>query len=320
MAHRLHKILRTLIITSTLFFTTIFLLIAYFFFGFHSSAKKIEPRLAFWMSHSWSQGTSENYFELSKKVKELKITDLYFHVGPIEADGTLAKDLNIFSPGLDTLSSTNYAWIGQIRSKIDLDNPDIRKKIINSSEWLLRQGFDGIHIDIEPVKDEDENFFKLLEEFRTALPDTKISVAADEWQPDFLSLAVSKMFGAKIESYWTSEQIIRTMEYADQLVLMTYDTGFKDPKLYSWWVEQETLSVSKLIPDGKEFFVGIPSYDEGSNFNPEAENLKTGLKGFLKGIQNYRSKLDNISGLAIYTYWHMSEDEFNILKNYETNF
>lgn len=310
---RTQKIVRLLITAVTMFFTTGFLLIAYFFFGFHSGAEMDKPRLAFWMEHAWSSDARDMAL-LEQRVKDLNISDLYFHVGPLAEDGSLADDLHYISE-FKNLGTANYAWIGQLRSEIDLDNQDVRSRIVESSKWIVSQGFDGIHLNIEPVRHDDTAYFELLKELRAALPDAKISIATDEWQPHFISLFIADILDTKIQSYWQAEQIKTAAEYVDQIVVMTYDTGFKDPDLYAWWVEQQTISLSSILPEGKELFIGIPSYDEGSNIDPKAENIETGLKGFKKGVQNYRSDADKITGLAIYPYWTMDDSEWEALKN-----
>ena len=299
-------LLRTLIVAILGGFTLLFLAIAYYVFGVHSDSRLVEPNLAFWMEHEWSTGTTKDFYYLAEKVEEHGITDLYFHVGPIDGNGNLANDLNIFTAGLDSLNTTNYAWIGQIRSQIKLNKPEVREQIIASSEWVLSKGFDGIHIDIEPVHHDDTDFITLLTELRTALnetyPDIKISVAMDEWQPHIPSILLGLLYDVNVESYWTSSQVKEVSQYADQMVVMTYDTNFHDPSLYSWWVEQQTIRLSNLVPENTELFIGIPSYEEGSSLDPDAENIKTGITGFYRGATNYRSNLDRITGIAIYSY------------------
>ena len=303
----LQRFIRVLIVVILGGFTLLFLAIAWFIFGVHSTNKLVDSNLAFWMEHDWSTGTQNNFFDLSQKIEDYGITDLYFHVGPIAEDGSLATDLNVFTAGLETLSTTNYAWLGQLRSKIDLDDPEIRSAIVSSAEWILTKGFDGIHLDIEPVRHDDDAFPALVQELRRAIPDTKISVAMDEWQPHLLSLLLGT------QSYWTSKQVKTISEFADQMVVMTYDTGFHDPRLYTWWVEQETIALSRLVPEGTEVFIGIPSYEEGESIDPNTENIETGITGFYRGVQNLRSKIENLTGIAIYAYWEMDSDEWTLL-------
>lgn len=308
----INRIVRTLIVFTIGSFILLFSAFAWFVVGIHSDSQLTTPRLAFWMEHDWVTGTSKDFYYLAEKVKEYGVTDLYFHVGPIESDGSLASDLNIFTPGFEALGTTNYAWIGQVRSQIDLDDPEVRAQIIKASQWVLDQGFDGIHVDIEPVKHEDTSFVDLLVEMKEELPETtKISVAMDEWQPHMLSIMLGNYLDQKIESYWTSDQVRAVSEYVDQIVVMTYDTKFSDGALYSWWVEQQTIALSKLIPEeGVELFIGIPSYETGEGIDPEAENVETGVRGFYQGLTNLRSKWEKISGIAIYSYWEMDSDEW----------
>lgn len=307
----------------------------WYVFGVHIQSRQAPARLAFWMEHSWSTGLdssqSGNYNLLVEQVDIYGITDLYFHVGPIEEGGTLADDLAIFTPGLEALGTTNYAWIGQVRSQIDLSTQTVRQQIIESSEWLIDQGFDGIHIDIEPVRPGDADFMLLLEEMDAAgLP--KISIAIDEWQPHFLSQLLAWHIDQSIESYWTKDQIKEAAIYADQIVVMTYDTNFNEPRLYTWWVEQQTIALSRFLSaadaavasaaadaagnaaEPTELFIGLPSYDEGASINPAAENLQSGLAGFRLGVQNLRSKSGAITGVAIYPYWEMDDSEWATLQ------
>lgn len=298
MFRKLQKIIRLLIVLSTSGFTLLFLGSAWFFYGVHLGNPPAQTNLAFWLEHDWSTGTQNNFFELNERVKNLSIKDLYFHVGPLTETGGLAEDLDIFTPGLDALPSNNYAWIGQIRNKIDLENPSVRAGILESANWVLGRGFDGIHVDIEPVYDDDQAFYTLIEELRTAYPNIKISVALDHWVP-----------GVR------TRQVKAIAPYVDQIVVMTYDTKFHDPALYAWWVEQQTIMMSRRMPKNVELMVGIPNYETGSAIDPLAENLQTGITGYQRALTNLRSKKNRIGGLAIYAYWEMDQSEWDLLQN-----
>jgi hypothetical protein len=308
----------TKFLSLVLFSLLILFLAGWLFFGegIHSPGKTIEPRVAFWMEHAWASAELQNYEKLLNEIEALNITDLYFHVGPISEEGKLATDLNLGAMKLEDLSTINYAWIGQIRAKIELSDPAIRSKIVDACVWLVDSGFDGIHVDIEPVRPGDEDFLLLIQEIKAKLPQVPLSVAMDQWQPEKLSDLVAKAINTSIESYWTTQQVENVAEFADQLVVMTYDTGFNRSDLYSWWVEQQTLSLSRILDSNTELFIGLPTYDEGSSINPHAENLESGLKGFQAGIENLRSKKNNIQGLALYPYWEMSTEEWDTLKSW----
>ncbi|MFT7184325.1 MAG: hypothetical protein ACI9QC_000664 [Oceanicoccus sp.] len=310
------RIARILIVSVTVTFLTFAIITAWYVFGFHSSSRLTPPEVAFWMQHSWVTAEHENFVDLAHELDALPASSLYFHVGPINEDGTLADDLEIKPANFNTLPSTNYAWLGQIRSKIELSDPEVRATIISSAEWLLDQGFDGIHLDIEPIRPDDTDFPLLVQEMNAALPGTPISVAMDEWQPDLITQMVANWYDVSIVSYWSSEQVVALMPYVDEFVVMTYDTGFHDPAFFSWWVEQQTIALSKLMDDDTKLLIALPVYSEGSNFDPEAENIETGLVGYTRGLTNLRSNSDSIDGIALYPYWEMDEAEWQVLKTY----
>ncbi len=307
------KTLRSLILFFVVFFTGFFSAVIWFWFGIHLE-KEHTTRLAFWLPHDFSTG-AQNPSTLLAQFQDLPVTDLYFHVGPIQPDGSLASDLHFQASTFTTLPSTDYAWLGQIRSTIDLDSPTVRAKIVDSATWLIDQGFEGIHLDIEPVREDDTAFLTLLQELKTALPTTPLSVAMDEWQPDQLTQWVANYFDVAIESYWSTEQVQSVLPFIDQLVVMTYDTGFKDPDLYSWWVEQQTVALSNRVGSDVELFIGIPCYDEGAHFDPKAENLNSALLGYERGVENLRTQTEAVTGLAVYPYWKMDTAEWTSLKD-----
>ncbi|MBU0981895.1 hypothetical protein KKC94_04360 [Patescibacteria group bacterium] len=315
MFSQIQKITRALIVLTFSCFTIFFLAVAWFGFGVHKENFPQEPSVALWMEHSWSRGTEKDFYALRERIQDLPVTDLYFHVGPLGPNGELADDLQIFVPGLEALPTVNYAWIGQLHSEIDLQNPLVRQGIINSASWILTKGFDGIHIDIEPVYNKDDGFFLLLEEMRSALPSAKISVAMDEWQPHLMSQLVGWLFKKDIKSYWSTAQVRRASAFADQLTVMTYDTRFHDPALYTWWVEQQVVALSKIVPEDTELFIGIPAYEDGQGIDPQAENVQTGLAGLTRGLSNVRSKPQNVTGVAIYSYWEMDDSEWSLIEN-----
>lgn len=282
--------------------------------GLYSQEKAQEPELAFWMEHAWHTVAPPDIDELKKRIDEHGIDTLYFHVGPLGEQGQLPEDLMVQTELLNQLPTENHAWIGQIRDKIELDNPDVRTTIVSESSQLLEQGFDGIHIDIEPVRAHDEAFLLLVAELRAAHPETQISIAMDEWQPYWIGRILNWAFDINLDSDWNTKQVQVLASLVDQMVVMTYDTQFKDPLLYQWWVEQQTIFLSRIVPKGTELYIGVPSYHSGLAIDPTVENVQTGINGFQQGRYNIRSMGKKVTGLAIYSYWEMQEHEWALLK------
>ena len=214
----------------------------------------------------------------------------------------------------------NYqAWLGQIRSKIDLSDEEVRKNI-GKEVLILTQfvGFDGIHYDIEPVWDGDEDFIELLAETRDVLgEDYEMSVALAEYIPGVFLWFFEDVF--ELKNYNTEVNYQNVAQYADQIAVMVYDTSIKQPWLYRWLVSEQTIRLSRLL-EGTELFVGIPAYDYYDDefiqaevarewFDPEVENVENGLRGIVKGLNNLRSKGENFARVAIYPYWQIEDEE-----------
>ena len=99
-------------------------------------------------------------------------------------------------------------------------------------------------------------------------------------------------------------------KYADQIVVMVYDTGINSDWLYRWVVQEQTIRVTALLPY-KEVFIAIPSYDDDKEgFNPLVENMKNGMEGIRDGMNNFRSNENSFAGAAIYSFWETDDEEW----------
>ncbi len=302
----------------------VFVIFVYLFVGISSS----EPgsfynsgHNAIWLEHEWV-GEKKSEAEIQQLVNKLKfnqIDTVFVHSGPFEYNGKIPGSVYPYATYfLQTARKFDptiqyQAWLGQRRSFLDLDEEEYRKNV--SKEALLMTkivGFDGIHFDIEPVWDGDEGFIKLLSEVRGAIgEEKKISVALAEFIPESIVWITQKSHN--LRNYNTEVNYLNVAQYADQLVAMVYDTGIDSPWMYRFLLREETIWLSQLL-DGKELFIGLPSYDEGVGFNPVAENLENGLLGVTSGLNNIRSEEENFAGVAIYAYWEMDEGEWDAMQ------
>jgi hypothetical protein len=306
---------------------TMFILVWLFFIGFSSnqSGKFFNKgHNAIWIGHEWvgEKKTDAEVQKLVNTLKKYQFDTVFVHVGPLNSDGgvepkTYEYSIDFIDQVRKFDKSIEYqAWLGQIRSKIDLDNEDVRKNIKDLSIILTRMiGFDGIHFDIEPVWDEDLGFIEVLKEVSVALPDDKkISVALAEFIPESFIWFTENIH--EFKNYNSEVNYENVAKYADQIVVMVYDTGIDNDWLYRWIVSEQTIRVTNLLDD-KEVFIAIPAYEDlKDGFNPEVENVENGLTGIIKGLNNFRSEEDNFSGVAIYPFWEISEEEWGIYEKF----
>lgn len=282
---------------------------------------------AVWLGHEWAQD-AKNDAEIDALVDRLaahQVDTIFVHCGPLGEDGKISPEryaavLNF----VDKVKGRDHgmkilAWLGQIRTKLNLGDPEIRENIVRTAQIFTKMiGMDGVHYDIEPVWDKDDGFIELLKETRDGVGDGKmISVALAEFIPNSFIWWTANVFDFK--NYNTELNYLNVASYADQIVDMVYDTGIDRKFLYEWFVKEQVIWVtdllSNLVADGRrvEFLIGIPAYEEAKEgFNPEAENVGSGIVGVVNGLNDIRSESDYFDGIAIYADFEMSELEWGI--------
>jgi len=281
---------------------------------------------AVWIGHEWvgENKTDQEIQELVNNFKKYEIDTVFVHVGPINKKGSVDPEtykfsLNFVDKAKIFDENIEYqAWLGQIRRKIDLSNDDIRHNISNLCVVLTEiLGFDGIHFEIEPVWDGDRNFIELLAEVREDLKDgKKISVALAELIPQSILWLTEHIY--TFENYNSEVNYLNVAMYADQIVAMVYDLDIDSGWFYRWVVSEQTIRITDLIGD-KEVFIAIPAYDDKNKESDvkadNVENIENGLRGIAKGLNNFRSNEDSFAGVAIYSYWEIDEEEWEIYEN-----
>src|SRR5688572_8620322 len=161
---------------------------------------------ALWARHQWvgEAHTEAEYGALATLLRQNRISDVYFHAGPFEADGSvpaqkyahtkkLTEAMRRLAPGVRT-----QAYLGQIRERGDegilkLDDPAVRDRIVETGRTLVGLGFDGIHYDIEPIFPDDGAFLDLLDRTRPVTKLLSVSVEqatiTDELSPVLLEFS-----------------------------------------------------------------------------------------------------------------------------------
>src|SRR6266545_3159481 len=116
---------------------------------------------ALWARHQWvGQGHSDGeYRALADTLRRGEISDVFFHVGPLDPDGSippgryaharaLLAAMDRLAPGV-----RSQAYVGQVTSQgggpLDLTRQAVRDRIVGTARTLLDLGFKGIHYDIE---------------------------------------------------------------------------------------------------------------------------------------------------------------------------
>ncbi|GAA2457924.1 hypothetical protein GCM10010191_92110 [Actinomadura vinacea] len=276
---------------------------------------------ALWARHQWvgEEHTEQEYRDLGRLLRENRITDVFFHAGPFEADGTvppakyrnagkLIQAMRKHAPGVRA-----QAYLGQIRKVdgygiTDLDDPAVRERVLRTDATFLDLGFDGIHYDFEPIYTGDAAFLELMERTRelTRARGRVLSVAieqltlVDAAQPVYRAL-IPRGHGRFHYPPRPTKKYLRDLaDRADQVAVMTYDVSLPTRSLagrhFAWHTEQ-TL---RLIGDRTTVFMGIPTYRPMFDW---AEDLPVALRGVRRGLDALDRPPARPYGVGIYAEW-----------------
>ena len=284
---------------------------------------------AIWIAHEWAseKKSDAEIRELVSGLSSHGISTVFLHVGPLDEYGFINSQIYKETVGfVEKVRGIDpdmkiLAWMGQVRGKLDLSSGAVRHNILNMCSIFTDMiGMDGVHYDIEPVWDNDEDFIKLLEETRGQFdkgmsgdePVTKkiLSVALAEFIPSSFVWWTGNV--ADYQNYNTEKNYSSVAKYADQIVDMVYDTGMDRDYIYRWFMREQVIWVGDLLGGDVEFLVGIPAYDEGEGHNPAVENVENALLGVLKGLNDIRSDESAFTGVAIYPEWEMVDTEWGV--------
>lgn len=276
---------------------------------------------AMWMRHTWigEPHSQAQLRELASSLTAMRITDAYFHAGPLRSDGTvdpkriryaaiLLSNMKRFAPRVRL-----HAWLGQVEAKaggrLDLTSVETRKAVVGTANRFLNMGFDGIQYDIEPIRSGDRVFLDLLKNTRreTARRHRILSVAACKPEP-FRGAEWTARRVSRFPGYWTRDYFLKVADQCDQVAIMTYDSAIPLPSVYvrlvSWvsrWSAEHTRA---------QVLIGTPTYSNwaGAHY-PYVENVSNGLLGVKHGLAGLPKSARHRVGVAIFAQWTTSLEE-----------
>jgi hypothetical protein len=275
---------------------------------------------ALWVQHSWvgDEHTPCDYRRLARQIRQLGLTDVFFHAGPFRPDGTVAPEryrhagqlldaMHGLVPGVRL-----QAYLGQVEGTgaedLDLRDQANRERTAATAGAFLDLGFDGIHYDIEPIRNGDERFLDLFDRTRvlTGPRGAVVSVAVEERLVD-----PDSGFPPNVQTASVSDDWLRTLaDHVDQIAVMTYDSRMKTDADYERWTEYQTRTVGELVADKVTVLVGVPTDKEFVYYHTASENVGTGSRGLRRGVAALPPERARRVGGAIFAEWVSTEDDY----------
>ena len=279
-------------------------------------------RNAVWLEHRWLERghPGAEMEELFSSLSRRGITYAFPHLIPFNSAGRLPLHNREQMRALLAVARRVapevkvLPWVGGLRSgwrrarsgTIDLDDMGQRQRMVAECRGLVDEGFDGIHLDVEPVDDGNDEFLSLLQALRTAVGSKALlSISAIRPGP-FRLLFAPNLF-------WTPDYYGRVGALADQVVVMAYDTGLPTSALYRRYLAYAARSVTEEMLRSNaraRVLVGIPTYDEsGFMHRAGVETPENALLGVVAGLRGVGGG-GTFEGVAIYAEWTTDESEW----------
>jgi len=283
-----------------------------------------QDRNAVWLEHRWLERHHPEA-EIEAVLVQLEghgIEYVFPHLIPFNAAGRLpihSRDqmrrfLEVarrVAPRMKVLPWVGGLRVGYRRARtgtVDLADLGQRQRIVAECRGLLDEGFDGIHVNIEPVDSGNVEFLALLLALRTAVgPDHTLSLSAI--RPGPLSLPMARNF------FWTPDYYARVAAVADQIVVMAYDTALPTPSLYRRYVAYAAGAVTGTFVSSRSrarVLLGIPTYDEtGLMHRAGVETPENALLGIVAGLRGLGGG-GTFEGVALYAEWTTDSTEWSV--------
>ncbi|MEU4655366.1 hypothetical protein AB0G32_15740 [Streptomyces sp. NPDC023723] len=279
---------------------------------------------AIWLGHAWVDGrkTDADLAALGRRLAGTGLRDLYVHTGPLEHDGTLPGTLYPKARWLvqavhDELPGIRvHAWLGDVLATetpdgMRLDDAGTRAAVVRSARQILAEGFDGVHLDLEPAHSGDTDYLALLDQVREVTDEhgAVLSVAAHQIDPlPALHTVAGALTGHP--KWWSQRYFGQVARRVGQIAVMSYDTAQPLRSTYGGYVAQQTALALEVTPPGTDLLMGLPFYYESDPSHwGHAETVPAAVRGVRLGLSRTDPDRKNF-GVALYVDFAATEADW----------
>ena len=275
-----------------------------------------------WLGAEWvnQPHLADEVMALAIDLAERQITTIYVYASYYKPEGVFSPTYAYAEEFITTLKGfapdlVVQAWIGLPLDVMNLDSRAIRHETVDFCATLVQDtGFDGLHVDPEPVRDGDTSVLTLLDELREALDSEAIlSIAGRRIWPIFPTMKWP-LVG---QWSWRTSYYQKLAQRVDEIAVMVYDSAMPTSGLYRYWTKFQIIALSRaLVYSDVRLFIGIPTSEEITpTHKPGAETMRNGLRGTIDGLNDWATWADVVTGVAIYPYWETDAREWEIYQS-----
>jgi hypothetical protein len=297
-----------------------------------NNAVQAEPN-AIWLGDQWTYAPRENsdVSDLVSKMQSGHIGTVYAWVALLRPNAAWSDTSKFGSikPFVQQLrgeypAAKLYGWLSlgsQNETGGDrLADPNVQQMVTDLSARIVGEfGFDGVFLNVVPVRSGDENFLTLLRKIRATLGDNvPLAVAVPpDWTPKDAGITLPPRIAPG--TVWDDPYKQRVALLADQIAVMAFNTGFTSPGDYSAWVAYQLKTYASAITaldTSTELIIGLPTYSQIPDHDPNVENILTGTQGVKSGLLQASDTAKAFTGVGLYAEWETDSDEWNQLRQW----
>ncbi|MCL4255753.1 MAG: hypothetical protein KJ043_18495, partial [Anaerolineae bacterium] len=183
-------------------------------------------------------------------------------------------------------------------------------------------GFDGVMLVVEPVvTNNNTDFLDLIRRVRSAIgEDVALAIAIPpDWTPDGVDIPASPDLQAG--TAWDSDYKKRVaLQRPDQIVVLTYNSFLNTPQEYQEWMAYQVETYARTIAEldiDTQVLIGLPAYQPFLPAHDDrVENIESGANGVKIGLARAGDFASNISGVALYALWDMTELDWEMYRRF----
>ena len=250
---------------------------------------------AAYLPYGWSIYNQDESYLLNNIIlmKRLNIHYAFCNIGTITDNGTLTLPPNNFIQYIRLVKQILpqqkiLAWINGDSSIIFTSlnfYQNMNDTIIN---LFNRYDIDGIHLDIEPINNNDQNFVNLLSIIKSLFNNIILSIATPY-------------------SSWSISYIQQLEQFVDIFCPMIYDTESTNIIDYINYVYKGAKVWLRNC--NKSIIATLPAYAINEYHNPSIENIATCIDGLFKAMY----ETNNIfSGYALWNWYEMTDIDIEL--------
>ena len=273
-----------------------------------------------WLEHRWLEKphSTAEMEALLGMLSRRGILYVYPHLIPFNGAGRLPvhsrEQMRSFlaaarrvAPGMKVLpwvGGLRVGWKRQRQGSIELSDLAQRQRMVAEVRGLMDEGFDGIHVNIEPVDSGNDEFLALLRALRQGVGEDRL-LSVSTVHPGPLRLPFAPNF------LWTPGYYERLGAIVDQVAVMAYDTALPTSTLYRRYVAWTASTLTRRLQGSRaRVLIGIPTYDgAGIVHRDGVETPENALLGLVAGLRGLGAG-GTFEGVAIYAEWTTEPDEW----------